>query len=67
MLDPDAPSNETPYWRSFRHFFASDFYVNKNSDNVLGGGVVEVTLTNRTETLSRYIKPLPAVGTGNHR
>ncbi|PPQ72948.1 hypothetical protein CVT24_000191 [Panaeolus cyanescens] len=70
MLNLDSPRREDPISRSFRNFLSADYYtfgqnLNTGKDKVWNQPIFEVH--NTTAVLSEYNRPLPWIGTGNHR
>ena len=59
MIDPDAPSNELPSRRHWRHWLIVN--IRGRCYLILGGDVEKGT------TLTEYAGPTPGKGTGIHR
>ncbi|KAJ7600605.1 PEBP-like protein [Mycena floridula] len=56
MVDPDAPTPQTPTEAQIRHFLGSDFHA-----NALG------QLKNNTPAISDFLQPTPPAGSDAHR
>ncbi|KAH0610692.1 uncharacterized protein H6S33_012219 [Morchella sextelata] len=61
IVDPDAPSRETPTRRNIRHYIASDLII--GSECSPNGNIV----TNTTAAANEYRGPNPPAGSGPHR
>lgn len=61
MVDPDAPTPQTPTEAQIRHFLGSDFFTDfANFGNVH-------PLTNNTPAVSGFLQPTPPAGSDPHR
>ncbi|KAI5838855.1 phosphatidylethanolamine-binding protein [Morchella snyderi] len=61
IVDPDAPSRETPTRRNIRHYIASDLIISTESSP--DGNII----TNTTAAANEYRGPNPPAGSGPHR
>lgn len=60
MVDPDAPTPQTPTSAQIRHLIAPDITVN---GSLAQGGL----LVNNTPAISNFLRPTPPAGSDPHR